>query len=77
MQYYGYWDIGKVWNEKPRYASSESLASAGFGAHIQLAKDLFISPELAFPLTRSVSAEELENDNGKEPRFYLNVLKLF
>ncbi|MCY1399895.1 hypothetical protein D9M71_149630 [compost metagenome] len=77
VQYYGYWDIGKVWNEKPRYASSESLASAGFGAHIQLAKDLFISPELAFPLTRSVSAEELENDNGKEPRFYLNVLKLF
>lgn len=77
VQYYGYWDIGKAWNEKPRYASSESLASAGLGAHIQLAKDLFISPELAFPLTRSVSAEELHDDNGKEPRFYLNLLKLF
>ncbi|PWU30833.1 ShlB/FhaC/HecB family hemolysin secretion/activation protein [Pseudomonas sp. RW407] len=76
-QYYGYWDVGKVWNEKPRYVNSESLASAGFGAHFQVASDTYVSPELAFPLTRSVSAEELHDKNGKSPRFYLNLLKLF
>ncbi|CAD5108943.1 ShlB/FhaC/HecB family hemolysin secretion/activation protein [Zestomonas carbonaria] len=76
-QYYGYWDIGKVWNEQPRYVGSESLASAGFGAHLQVARDMFVSPEVAFPLTRSVSAEEIDGNNGKEPRFYINFLKLF
>ena len=76
-QYYGYWDIGKVWSEQPAYTGSESLSSAGVGAHVQVGKDLFISPEVAFPLTRSVSAEELEDRNGKEPRLYINVLKLF
>lgn len=45
------------------------------GAHLEVAKDLFVSPELAVPLTRKVSAEEL--DNGKAPRLYLNLLKLF
>ncbi|MDW3716588.1 ShlB/FhaC/HecB family hemolysin secretion/activation protein [Pseudomonas sp. 2023EL-01195] len=76
-QYYAYWDIGKVWNEKPRDISSESLASAGLGVHLQVAPDMYVSPELAFPLTRSVSAEELDGDNGKEPRLYLNFIKLF
>ncbi|MDG9924440.1 MULTISPECIES: ShlB/FhaC/HecB family hemolysin secretion/activation protein [unclassified Pseudomonas] len=76
-QYYGYWDVGRVWNEQPRALASESLASAGFGAHLQVAKDMFVSPEVAFPLTRTVQAEELDDKNGKEPRFYLNFLKLF
>ncbi len=76
-QYYAFWDMGKVWNEKPRWISSESLSSAGVGAHFQVAKDLYVSPEVAFPLTRSVSAEELDGDNGKAPRFYFNFLKLF
>ncbi|MCY1312451.1 hypothetical protein D9M70_628780 [compost metagenome] len=69
--------MGKVWNEKPRWTSSESLSSAGVGAHFQVARDLYLSPEVAFPLTRSVSAEELDGDNGKAPRFYFNFLKLF
>lgn len=76
-QYYAYWDVGKVWNEEPRDTSSESLASAGLGVHLQVAPDMYLSPELAFPLTRSVSAEELDGDNGKEPRLYLNFIKLF
>ncbi|MDN7143432.1 ShlB/FhaC/HecB family hemolysin secretion/activation protein [Pseudomonas sp. JQ170] len=76
-QYYGFWDVGKVWNNSPDYFGSQSLSSAGFGAHFQVAKDMYLSPELAFPLTRSVSAEELEDHNGKEPRLYFNFLKLF
>lgn len=76
-QYYTYWDFGKVWSQDPTWVSSESLSSAGFGAHVNVYKDTYVSPEVAFPLTRSVSAEELDNDNGKAPRFYLNFLKLF
>jgi hemolysin activation/secretion protein len=76
-QYYGYWDIGKVWSETPRFVGSQSLSSAGVGAHVQVAKDMFVSPEVAFPLTRPVNAEELEDNNGKEPRLYINFLKLF
>jgi len=55
-QYYSYWDIGKVWSEEPRYVGSENLSSAGVGAHFQVLKHLLISPEVAFPLTDSVSA---------------------
>lgn len=76
-QYYAFWDFGKVWSEDPSWVSSESLSSAGVGVHLQLLKDLYVSPEVAFPLTRSVSAKELDDDNGKAPRFYLNFLKLF
>jgi len=76
-QYYAFWDVGKVWSEKPAWARSESLASTGVGARLNVYKDTFVSPEVAFPLTRSVSAKELDDDNGKEPRFYINFLKLF
>jgi len=76
-QYYAFWDIGKVWNSQPYYIRSASLASAGVGAHFTVAKNLFISPEIAFPLTRPVTATEINGGNGKAPRFYLNVLKLF
>jgi len=39
-QYYGYWDFGKVWSEDPAWVGSESLSSAGVGAHLEVAKDL-------------------------------------
>lgn len=55
-QYYSYWDIGKVCSEEPRYVGSENLSSAGVGAHFQMLKHLFISPEVDFPPTHSVSA---------------------
>ncbi|CAM3209486.1 putative hemolysin activation/secretion protein [Ectopseudomonas mendocina] len=76
-QYYSFWDAGKVWSEEPTWVRSESLSSAGFGARINVFKDTYVSPEVAFPLTRSVSARELDDDNGKAPRFYINFLKLF
>lgn len=76
-QYYAFWDFGKVWSEEPNWISSESLSSTGIGAHLNVFKDTYVSPEVALPLTRSVSAKELDNDNGKAPRFYINFLKLF
>jgi len=76
-QYYTYWDFGKVWSKAPTWVSSESLSSTGVGAHYNVYPDTYVSPEIAFPLTRSVSAKELDDDNGKAPRFYINFLKLF
>lgn len=76
-QYYTYWDFGKVWSRDPTWVSSESLSSTGVGAHYNVYPDTYVSPEVAFPLTRSVSAKEIDNDNGKAPRFYINFLKLF
>ncbi|MFJ4067193.1 ShlB/FhaC/HecB family hemolysin secretion/activation protein [Pseudomonas sp. NPDC089996] len=76
-QYYAFWDVGKVWSEDPAWARRQSLASAGAGVHLQVFKDTYISPEVAFPLTRPVSAEELDDDNGKAPRLYINFLKVF
>ncbi|MGC4011318.1 MAG: ShlB/FhaC/HecB family hemolysin secretion/activation protein [Pseudomonas sp.] len=76
-QYYAFWDFGKVWSEDPSWVSTESLSSTGIGAHLNIFKDTYVSPEIAFPLTRSVSAKELDDDNGKAPRFYINFLKLF
>ncbi|MDH0288646.1 hypothetical protein N7414_05930 [Pseudomonas sp. GD04087] len=74
-QDFGHRGVGKVWNEELRYMHAENLASAGFGAHFLVASYTYVSPELAFPLTRSLSAEELQGKNGKSPRVYL--LKLF
>lgn len=76
-QYYAFWDFGKVWNQAPSWVRAQSLASAGVGARVNLFKDAYVSPEVAFPLTRSVSARELDDENGKQPRFYINFLKLF
>lgn len=76
-QYYAFWDFGKVWSEDPSWVSRESLSSTGIGAHLNIFKDTYVSPEVAFPLTRSVSAKELDDDNGKAPRLYINFLKLF
>ena len=77
VQYYSFWDVGKVWNNEPRYTDSESLASLGGGVRINPYKDLHITGEVAFPLTRSVASEEAYGYNGNKARFFLNVLKMF
>ncbi|MCC8405285.1 hypothetical protein LJ655_26055 [Paraburkholderia sp. MMS20-SJTN17] len=76
-QYYAFWDIGRVWNAPPYSIQSESLASVGLGAHITIAKNMIVSPEVAFPLTRPVIASELNGENGKAPRYYVNFIKRF
>lgn len=76
-QYYAFWDIGKVWNSPPYFLQSQSLASVGLGAHFTIAKNMIVSPEVAFPLTRPVIARELNGENGKAPRYYVNFIKRF
>lgn len=55
----------------------QDLGWTGAGAHVNVAKRTYLSPEVAFPLTRPVAATQLIGGNGYSPRFYLNFLKLF
>ena len=73
-QLYGYYDIGKVWNEDIAVGESDhdSLASAGAGIRFNLAYDLSGGIEFTAPLTRDVSAE---GDDDK--RIFFNILKRF
>ena len=73
-QFYGFYDIGKVWNEDPvvAEASHESLASAGLGVRFNLDYDVSGSVEIDKPLTRNVSAE-----GDDSSRVFFNLLKRF
>ncbi len=73
-QVYGFYDIGKVWNEDVAVGESEhdSLASAGAGLRVNLAYDLSGGVEFTMPLTRNVASER---DDDK--RIFFNVLKRF
>ena len=71
---YGFYDIGKVWNEDVLVgeASEESLASAGAGVRLNFIKDISTQFEVAAPLTKRIDSE---GDDGDEPRAYFNVIK--
>ena len=73
-QFYGFYDVGKVWNENPAVAeaSAQSLASTGLGLRFNVEHDISGSFEVTKPLTRNVSAEG--NDDS---RIFFNVLKRF
>jgi hemolysin activation/secretion protein len=67
-QLYGFYDIGKVWrvgSPVPGTPDSQSLASAGFGARLFLAKNVVAALEAAFPLTKPVASHGAD---GKQLR---------
>ncbi|MFQ5617583.1 MAG: ShlB/FhaC/HecB family hemolysin secretion/activation protein [Rhodospirillales bacterium] len=61
-QFYGYYDIGAVWQD-----GRDSLASAGLGVRGQFQHGLFAYVEIAEPLTRPVAAERA---GGNDPRVF-------
>lgn len=73
-QLFGYYDIGKVWNENIAVGEvkSASLASAGLGVRANAIYNTFLSLELDKPLTRNVASE-----GDEDPRVFFNVLKRF
>lgn len=73
-QLYGYYDIGKVWNENPVVAENpeDSLASAGLGVRFNLKYDMSGYLEVDKPLTRNVSAE-----GDEDSRVFFSLLKRF
>jgi hemolysin activation/secretion protein len=73
-QFYGFYDIGKIWNDDATTSRDKelSIASAGFGARFSFTEDVQAGLGLAFPLTKKVTSED-----NKDPRFYFNINKRF
>ena len=69
-QLFGFYDIGKVWNDDATIADNdESLSSAGFGMRAELPADTNASLAVAFPLTRDV---QTQRDDDAKVYFSLN-----
>lgn len=71
-QVFGFWDIGKVWNDNAVVNSVESVASAGLGFRADFVYDIATEFYVAVPLTHDVEAER-----DDDARFYLSVSKRF
>lgn len=73
-QLYGFYDIGRVWNEDATTNDQkrESLASVGLGMKVDLPYDVDAGMAVAFPLTREVATED-----DHDPRVYFNLSKRF
>lgn len=73
-QLYGFYDLGRVWNEDP-IAGSEtshaSLSSTGLGARFNIADSLSGGVEGSLPLTKDVAAN---GTDGAAPRIFFNLL---
>jgi hemolysin activation/secretion protein len=64
-QLYGFYDIGRVWNEDALASEVEnaSLASVGLGTRLGLMNGWRGNLEVAYPLTRDVAAEGSDGDD--------------
>lgn len=73
-QVYGFYDIGRVWNEDATTSSQkrDSLASIGAGFRFDLPYDVDAGVAIAVPLTREVSTQD-----GRGPKYYFNLSKKF
>lgn len=73
-QLFGFYDIGRVWNEDPTTSSQkrDSLASVGLGLRFDLPYDVDAGVAIAIPLTREVATKD-----GREPKYYFNLSKRF
>ncbi len=77
MQFYGYYDIGEVWNIRDLTVlfnsyKEISAASAGGGVRFNLNKYISGNFMVTQPLTKKVAALELIG-NGKDPRLFFGV----
>lgn len=73
-QLYGFYDIGRVWNEDATTNSQErdSAASVGAGVRVDLPYEIDGGFAVAFPLTR-----EPQTAGDMDPKFYFNLSKRF
>lgn len=71
---YGFYDIGKVWNDDATTSSQkeQSLASTGLGMRANINSATRAGFMVALPLTREVAAE-----GDDDPRFYFNLSRDF
>lgn len=73
-QLYGFYDIGRVWNEDATTNSQErdSLASVGGGIRFDLPYDVEGGLGVAFPMTRDVATQD-----SHHTKYYFNLSKRF
>ena len=71
-QIFGFWDVGKVWNDDVVPDDVETLASTGIGFRADLVYDVQTEFYVAVPLTRSIEAER-----DDDARFFMSVSKRF
>lgn len=73
-QAFGFYDVGRIWNDDPTTNADKvnSVASVGAGVRFDIVNDMKAGMAVAFPLTRDV-----ETQDDKDPRFYVNFNKQF
>lgn len=76
-QFYGFYDVGTVWQKGNVVGESkkESLASAGVGFRFNLKPDVSGYVELNAPLTREINSES--GSQGDNPRVFFSLTKRF
>lgn len=74
VQFYGFYDIGKVWDKDNAVARDRqmSLADAGAGVRVNMGTHMTGSLELAIPLTRAVATT-----GDKNPRLFGSLTASF
>lgn len=73
-QIFGFYDVGKVWNEDATSSAQkiDSLASAGIGVRLSFPQEYEASALVAAPMTRTPQTEDETN-----PRFLFSLSKRF
>jgi hemolysin activation/secretion protein len=77
VQYYGFYDIGGIWNILPELSGQPgklSAASTGIGAYITINKYFYANVFFARPLTRKVLNLVAAGENGRQIRPFLQVI---
>jgi hemolysin activation/secretion protein len=76
VQFYGFYDIGRVWSLDVG-AADPIAASAGAGVRFLVTDYVSGYVELAAPLRRAVQSQIADGKNGKAPRFYFSIASRF
>jgi len=74
IQYFIYYDVGKIWNrDRVNLIRTQSGASAGIGARIQVLRNVFAEVSADQPITRDVASQVLAGRDGKATRVFFNI----
>jgi hemolysin activation/secretion protein len=76
VQYYAFYDSGKIWNRGQTQIRHASATSLGGGIRIDFNRYLKGDFYLAKPLTRNVASEVLAGHNGKRIRAFFRIALL-
>ncbi len=78
-QLFGFYDIGRVWNDDATTSTQkrDSIASAGAGVRLDLPYEVDADLAVAFPLTRQVQTQSRGTNHERDTKFYFSLRKKF